>query len=60
MNLLRVIVGALLVAVATAEEEPRPDPEPTGPSTMRRVLPPVAGLAALAVVLSWWVRRRRR
>ena len=34
--------------------------EVAGGSVARRVLPPVAGLAALAIGISWWWRRRNR
>ncbi len=53
-----------------ARAAPRPAYEPVeaapidlldiaGGSVAKRVLPPVAGLAALAIALSWWFRRRR-
>jgi carbon monoxide dehydrogenase subunit G len=42
------------------EAEPIDLLDVAGGSVAKRVLPPVAGLAALAIVLSWWIRRRRR
>ena len=41
-------------------EPPQIDPlDVAGASLGKRVLPPVAGLAALAIALTWWWRRRR-
>jgi len=41
-------------------EPPQIDPlDVAGTSLGKRVLPPVAGLAALAIALTWWWRRRR-
>ena len=70
------VVDAVDAPASPAAPDPMPPPATTpyedadndpinlldvaGGSVAKRVLPPVAGLAALAIGLSWWWRRRHR